>query len=242
MKFDKIVGFGDSFIWGDELLDPNLVDHPHAHPVLMENTPYREGHCFLGRLGDHYGVVTENFGWPGGSLQSTIWTYLWWLEHETTPLDRCVVLIGLTDGNRHSFYNPNHVSYSNDPPWNRFMHTSWIHSGASSVPQEWADMGKRYMLLTDCTELIKLNFRQAVLFFQGQTAKHHTVFQFKTIWSDLTMDESSLLWPQSSLQTMFDDRPNRQDFLCAMGHPNETGHKEIAHCLISEIDRAILAE
>jgi hypothetical protein len=149
MKPEKIVAFGDSFVWGDELLDPDLKDHPQAHPVLMENTVYRESRAFLGQLGQHYGVPTENFGWPGGSLQSTIWTYLWWIEHEPLPLDRVFVLIGLTDGNRTSFYNPRHVSYANDPPWNRFMHSSWIHSGASTVGADWADMGKRYMMLTN---------------------------------------------------------------------------------------------
>ena len=26
MKFKKIVGFGDSWMWGDELFDPNLTE------------------------------------------------------------------------------------------------------------------------------------------------------------------------------------------------------------------------
>lgn len=242
MKFDKIVAFGDSFVWGDELLDPALVNHPQAHPVLMENTVYRESHCFLGQLGTHYGVATENFGWPGGSLQSTIWTYLWWIEHETVPLDRVLVLIGLTDGNRTSFYNPRHVSYANDPPWNRFMHSSWIHSGASTVGQDWVDMGKRYMMLTDCDELIRLNYLQALLFFDGQGNRHAGLLQFKTICSDLHMPAPSLLWADSALQGFFDDQSNRQDFLCTMGHPNEQGHQKIAERLISEIDRVTISE
>lgn len=242
MNFDKIVAFGDSFVWGDELLDPALIDHQHAHPVLIENTSYREAKSFPGQVAQHYRVPVENFGWPGGSLQSTIWTYLWWIEHETVSLGRCMVLVGLTDGNRHSFYNPNHVSYSNDPPWNRFMHTSWIHSGASTVSQEWVDMGKRYMLLTDCDELIRLNFRQAVLFFQGQAAKHAGLLQFKTICSNIIMDEPTLLWPDSGLQVFFDQEPHREDFLCPMGHPNEQGHRIIADRLITEIDRAIITE
>ena len=36
MKFKKIVGFGDSWIWGDELLDPALVNHPQAHPFCLK--------------------------------------------------------------------------------------------------------------------------------------------------------------------------------------------------------------
>lgn len=242
MKFDKIVAFGDSFVWGDELLDPILVDHPHAHPVMMENTSYREAHCFAGQLGKHYGVQVENFGWPGGSLQSTIWTYLWWIERETLPLDRCLVIVGLTDGNRHSFYNPNHVSYANDPPWNRFIHTSWIHSGASTVGREWMDMGKWYMALTDCPELIRLNLRQAVLFFQGQACKHAHLLQFQTIDSGVAVSEADLLWPGRTLMGFFDHLSNAKDFQSPLGHPNRQGHRYIAQELILEIDRVILSE
>ena len=36
MKFKKIVGFGDSWIWGDELMDPALINHPQAHPVIQK--------------------------------------------------------------------------------------------------------------------------------------------------------------------------------------------------------------
>lgn len=242
MKFDKIVAFGDSFVWGDELLDPALAKHPEAHSVMVENTIYRESHCFLGCLGSYYNVPTENFGWPGGSLQSTIWIYLWWIEHETVPLDRVLVLIGLTDSNRTSFYNPNHVSYANDPPWNRFMHSNWIHSEASTVGADWIDMGKRYMMLTDCEELMRLNFLQALLFFAGQDKRHAGLLQFKTICSDLVVNDPTLLWPNSGLQGFFDDQINRQDFLCPMGHPNERGHQKIAELLIPEIDRVTMFE
>jgi hypothetical protein len=81
-----------------------------------------------------------------------------------------------------------------------------------------------------------------VLFFQGQAAKHAGVLQFKTICSDLVMHESTLLWPDSGLQGFFDHLPNRQDFLCVMGHPNEHGHAHIAQHLIIEMDRVIITE
>jgi hypothetical protein len=129
MKFKKIVGFGDSWMYGDELLDPALAkSDPEAHTCWVQNVEYRESHCFLGLLGQHYGVPTENFGIPGGSLESTEWTWLWWIDHEPAPQD-CLVVIFLTESNRASFYNPNHVHYSNDPPWNKFVHSTWVHFG-----------------------------------------------------------------------------------------------------------------
>lgn len=241
MKFKKIVGFGDSWMWGDELLDPALIDHEYAHPVLIENTPFREGNCFLGQLGRHYNVPTENFGIAGGSLQSTIWTYLWWLEHETLPLDQCLVLVGLTEPNRHTFYNPGHVSYANDPPWNRFVHSAWINSGFSNFKQEWINMVKYHTVLTECGESNVLNYRQAVLFFQGQTDRTAGVLQFNTIRPPCRINEPTLLWPDLSLAIIMDKLPHRQHLLAPNRHPNVQGHEWIASRLIPEIDRATMS-
>ena len=240
MKFKKIVGFGDSWMWGDELLDPVLVDHPRAHPVLVENTKYRESHCFLGLLGQHYGVPTENFGIAGGSLQSTVWNYLWWLEHEPTPQD-CFVLIALTSADRHSFYNPNHQQYANDPPWHQYIHSAWVHSGAGNIKTEWVDMVKKHMVLTDCEKLFDLNYTQTVLFFDGQIQDTAGILQFNSMSPQKRMQRSSLLWPDLGLQLMFSKLPHRQHLLAPGGHPNVAGHDWIAKLLIPEIDRVILA-
>lgn len=238
MKFKKIVGFGDSWVWGDELLDPALVDHPHAHPILIENVPYREKNCFLGQIGAHYSVPVENFGWPGGSDQSALWCYLWWLEHEPNP-NECLVLIGHTDANRTSFYNPNHVSYANDPPWNRFVHSAWIHSDNGANSGEWKDMVKKYTVLSDCPQLHRLNYQQSVLFFQGQAAmRGGNLFQFCTIPPCMTMDVATLLWPDRSLGWLLNGNP---EFFAPQGHPNELGHKIISEHLITQMDYAILA-
>jgi hypothetical protein len=242
MKFKKIVGFGDSYMWGDELLDPALIDHPDAHPVLMQNTCYRESNCFLGRLGSHYGLPTENFGWPGGSLQSTIWTYLWWIEHESVPLDQCLVLIALTDANRHSFYEVDHVAYANDPPWNRFVHSSWVHSGKATIQASWEDMVKKHMTLTDCLALWQLNYRQAVLFFHGQRENHAGLLQFNTLEPVTVVNKSTVLWPDQNLRSQLNSLPDHQHLLAPMGHPNILGHEWVASRLIPEIDHVTMIE
>lgn len=242
MKFDKIVGFGDSWMWGDELLDSALIDHPHAHPILVENTLYRESNCFLGQLGNYYNVPTENFGIPGGSLQSTIWTYLWWLEHEQKPTQNCLVLIALTDPNRQTFYNPNHVAYSNDPPWNRFVHSAWIHSGGGAENDYWKNMVKAHWTLTDCKQSQELNYKQTVLFFEGQS-KYNTgpLLQFNTMFDVVEMNCSTLIWPNGSLNQLVETQPNSRKLFATNGHPNEKGHVVIRDHLIVEIDHAIMS-
>jgi hypothetical protein len=238
MKFKKIVGFGDSWMWGDELIDPELADHPRISPVLIENTYYREENCFLGMLGRHYRLPYENFGIPGGSLQSTIWTYLWWLQHEQLDPKDCLILVGLTEASRGSYYNPNHVVYPNDPPWNRFVHSAWIHSGFSGNEQQWERMVKDQMLLTDCAELHNLNYLQTVKFFEGQ---HHllnqNILQFCTIPPPMLTSGCNLIWPDRTIGSFL----KKPDHFKPQRHPNEIGHAIIRNLLIEQIKNVILA-
>ena len=239
MRFKKIVGFGDSWIWGDELLDPLLADRPDAHPVLVENTLYRESKCFLGLLGNHYKIPVENFGIAGGSMQSAVWTYMWWLENEKLDPRDCLILVGHTDANRTSFYNPAHVSYPNDPPWNRFIHSAWVHNGSNSVSRDWETMVKLNMVLTDCRASSKLNYQQNLLFYEGQ---HHAlsknILQFCTIGYPEIISASNLAWTDSSLKSLLG---NHREWLAPCGHPNELGHEELCNILINQINRVILA-
>jgi hypothetical protein len=157
MKFKKIVGFGDSWMYGDELLDPDLVQkHADAHCCWHQNDQYRNSHNFLGLLGDHYKVPIENFGIAGGSMQSSIWTFQWWLDHEPDP-GSCLILIGHTDSDRLSFYNPNHRSYGNDPPWNRFIHSTWVQYGSSVVPKEFQTNVRLFKMFKAVPQYLYLN-------------------------------------------------------------------------------------
>ena len=243
MKFTKIVGFGDSWTYGDELLDPLLADKPNVHFCWDQNTPYRLSNCFLGQLGQHYGVPTENFGIPGGSLQSTVWTFQWWLDHEPCP-EQCLVLVGLTNSDRISHYNPNHVHYSNDPPWNKFVHSSWVNFGSTVVSTEFADLIKRQLVLTNCPDLYRLNYQQTVLMFDGVAARRNIpMIQFNVMPESRKIDHApTLILPNFSLVTWFRDMPENRnrEMIKPDGHPNEAGHTLIRDRLISQIDSCIM--
>jgi hypothetical protein len=247
MKFKKIVGFGDSWTYGDELLDPALVKQdPTTHTCFDQNTAYRERTCFLGQLGAHYNVPTENFGIPGGSLTSTMWTYQWWLDHETLPLHECLVLVGLTNANRITHYNPNHVHYSNDPPWNKFVHSSWVNFGSSVVSDEFCHLIKQQTVLTTCTELEQLNYQQAVLFFDGISARNCIpTIQFNIVSGERPIvNAPTLLEPDFAWAPWFFQNPNNQkrELIKPEGHPNEIGHSLIRDRLISLIDSCTMYE
>jgi hypothetical protein len=241
MKFKKIVGFGDSWMWGDELLNPALVDRPDAHPILDENTHYRETNCFLGQVGLHYGVPVENFGIAGGSLQSTLWNYIWWTQNTQDNIDDCVVLIAHTGSWRQSFYNSNHISYSNDPPWNRYVHGAWVMSGANCYDQPWSQSVREILTLTQCNELNVLNYLQSVMFFEGQSVLHgNNVLQFCSADPPLEIQVQNLIWPSTSLATIIKQQPDNHKLLAKNRHPNESGHKLITQLLIDQINSCII--
>lgn len=241
MKFQKIVGFGDSWMFGDELMDPEyLSKNPNGHYSDDQNLNYRLKHCFLGQLGQHYGVPIENFGIPGGSLTSTMWTFQWWLDHETVPLNECLVLVALTNADRITHYNPNHVHYSNDPDWNKFVHSTWVNFGSSVVPDEYAQMIKSQIVLTNCCELSKLNYQHTVLFFDGIAARNNlNMLQFNIMPAERPVPNvPTLMDPGASWTMFFRDHPGNQkrELICKDGHPNEIGHRIIRDHLISHID------
>jgi len=237
MKFKQIVGFGDSWMWGDELLSPELTGLPNILPVSVENTKYRESHCFLGLLGQHYNVPTVNFGWPGGSLQSALWCYFWWLDHGLAQ-DETLILVGHTNATRQSFYNPNHQSRINDPPWNKFIHSTWVHSNNKGIGYEWIDMIKLHTMLTDCPELAILNYKQSVEFYHGQSlARKSPIIQFSVVKPPVVLKVPSLVTESSGLIDLLDTTSRAPG-----GHPNEIGHELVRDYLISHIDRVTIDE
>ena len=231
-------------MFGDELLDPDLIKiYPDAHPCWTQNIQYREKYCFLGTLGDHYGVPVENYGLPGGSFQSMIWSLLWWLRHEPAPHE-CLVLSCLTEEDRFSLYWPEYPVKNSHPEWDKFVHSTWVNHGSDTIPRDFHDLVKRHIALTHCTELSQYHYEQAVRLFDGQAARHSIpMLQFHTATPPVTLDLPTLIWPGFDLIRFFLDHHENQnrEWYKPNGHPNEKGHTVIRDMLITEIDRAILA-
>lgn len=234
-KFSKIIGFGDSFVWGDELIDPQLAHCSNIHPASDNNTAYRESNCFLGRLAAHYDVCAENYAWPGSSLQTAIWNYCWWRER-TENLDQYLVIVGLTSAHRMSFYNPNHTVCENDPPWHRYVHSTWVNHSQMNFTNSWQDLVRLHSVLTDCAQSQKLNYLQSVYFWQGVNDCHAGVIQFPTMPAVVTVTADNLIWADTSVR----DWLQQPELLCANGHPNEKGHLVISNKLQHIINHAIL--
>ena len=223
--FKKIVGFGDSWMYGDELVEPNITA-TNIHEVGLQHRAYREHNCFLGQLGQNYNVPVENFGIMGGSLDSAKWTFLWWLAQEPNPSE-CLVLHGVTNSYRFSHYNPNHITMLDDPVWNKFVHSSW------ALDTEFQNLIKQQTTLTDCAELSDLRYQEAVLLFDGVSARQSIPMLQFGIFPEHTMNLPTIIWSDQPLRTWVTDTKSG-------GHPDETGHKKIAQRLIDHIESAII--
>jgi len=239
LKIKKIVGFGDSWTFGDELIAPELQDQEYASS-LDENKEYRESHCYLGLLGKHYGVPVENYGIPGGSLQSAIWTFLYWLRTEPNP-EQCLIIHGITDSDRFSLYNPEHIQYEDDEEWNKFIHSAWVEFGSSIIPEHFRDVGKKLIAYSDCPELRQYNYEQALYLFDGTSARlNMPTIQMHIMPPNTPIAVPTLLWPERNWCNWIVHHPEKETITAPEGHPNEIGHQMIKDQLIPEIDSVIL--
>ena len=233
----KLAVFGDSWTWGDELIDPKQPDWECCY---TQNDSYRLKHCFAGQIAQHYNCELENYGHPGASLQSIIWTFLWWLRQDIDHKDY-VILIGLTAADRQSWYNPNHKSYSNDPVWNKYIHNVWVNFGSSIVPDEWGDMVKAWTVLSQCNELSEYNYESAVYLFDGVAhARQLRLAQYNIFQPPKVIDVTTMWWPNDNYRSTLLQHPMREDIHAKGDHPNENGHQIISKQLIKQIDSCIL--
>jgi hypothetical protein len=170
-------------------------------------------------------VPVENFGIMGGSLDSARWTFLYWLAHEPDP-ESCLVLHAITNSYRFSHYNPAHEIMPNDPPWHRFVHSSWPDA-------TFENLIKQQTVLTDSSELHQLRYQETVLLFDGVSARQDILtMQFNVFPENKTCNAPTLFTDWDLKSCITNVKPG--------GHPNETGHKKIAQLLINYIDPAII--
>lgn len=229
--FSKIVTFGDSFAWGDELIAPDQTAVGD-----YGNREYREQHCYTGLLAQHYGVPAENLAFPGGSCQSTRWIYTWWLQQEPNP-QSCLVLAQLSGPWRTSQFDSRRQPQSGDQAWNRFMHSTWIHSYRDHDTLA-HDYFRLEQDLADCDDRSDLVQAETYLFFQGQCSQTAGVLMFNTQGHPARhrVCPDNLLWNGHALQDLISEA----EYQAPNGHFNEKGHLRISEMLIREIDRVIL--
>ena len=85
MAIKRVIAFGDSWTFGDELVDPQFrgtdIHDWEFRDHYDSNKPYRLANGYAGKVAAHYGCELENLAFPGASLESMRWTLQWLLKY-----------------------------------------------------------------------------------------------------------------------------------------------------------------
>ena len=214
---NTLIAFGCSFTYGDELLDPDIK--PGEPCNSRYNDEYRNSHCYAGIVSEHYGLDFVNTAFPGGTLESMRYALYW--ASQNYDLQNTVLLVGITQAHRNSYFDHD----LNDPPWNKFRHSTWLKTDDDS---DWYLLNKLWQKLCLSSDWEQYNLFQTIKTFEGASAS--------TVMLPVFANEPNF---ESKYKANFVlERELGKTHYAPNGHPNETGHIEIAKRLINYIDSA----
>jgi hypothetical protein len=242
MKIKKLVAFGCSWTYGDELVAPEFRDLNEAEfrDHYDENRPYRLDKCYAGRIAEHYGLELDNMAFPGSSLESMRWNLMWYLRNGM-PTDDVIFVVGLTDATRQSWFNPLHEVSRKDPQWNRHMHGTWLTQPNPDIDDNWFRLQKTWMGMSYHIDWAEYNFQQTInLFDQAQSRYGIPVVQFSVLENRYGVTVPSLIYSGTNFRDILNQKKKDLDVepFARGGHPNEKGHQLIADHLIEHIKYA----
>lgn len=220
-----IVGFGDSWIHGDEIATSSPAND-------SQQVAFRERWCMLGQLADQLDLTCDNRGISGGSLQSTIWDFARWYQTCERPQD-WLVFVGLTQDHRVSWWNgPNRDRrrYGGD-----YMHNHWVD--VDRPGHLWHDFARWHLAMSADDDLHALNYWQAVNLFDGFCHRHSiSLLQVNVFPPTSKITVPTLYDPDWNMR----DAVTQQDrsvggLLAPGGHPNVRGAKWLADHFTSVI-------
>jgi len=205
----NLVGFGCSFTYGSELLDPELDGSWDRH---NDNTPYREKHTWLGQLAERLDAKAINLAEPSSSnysIQEKFAGYIY--ENDCSDT---IICIGWTHYLRHSWWSDDE--------------SRWIHDGFIRYNDELLFKASFKEWLTQSYGRCELVTRHAKLFVNSVCkARGIRLIQFDAL--DSGNDKNN--YPnyhqrRLSMKQCLEDEQKRlqKTFLSNGNHPNEAGH------------------
>ena len=212
MKFKNLVTLGDSWVYGDELGDDD----------------YRQRHSWPGLVANHYDLKLINLGFNGESLQSSIWSMLWWIENH---LDQnTFIILALTQSWRTSWFRASHAADAS--PWSAHINSVCVFDNP-----RYHELKKLHLAVSNCDTLDRFNRYQSLMFFDGLSQK----YALPIVYFDLYQDQGDFfgvnhMYPRENATEWIGDHKKPH------GHPDKNGHSIIAEKLISWIDSAKLLE
>ena len=210
----KLIGFGCSFTYGSELLDPNVAWDGHH-----ENTRYREKHVWLGQLAERLNCNYLNLAEPGCSNYAIQEIFADWFSNNID--NNILVCVAWTHNQRHSWW------YDNE---NRWVHDGFIRYNSEKV---FTNSFKEWLTLSH--KRCKKETQNAKLFVNSVClANNIKIIQFDAL--DYVNDKNNYSnYHQRGLSMKQclegEEKSLEKTFLTDGNHPNEAGHAYYAKLL-----------
>ena len=201
----KLVGFGCSFTYGSELLDPNLDNWDRHH----ENNSYRLSNCWLGKLAQRLDADSDNLAQPACSNYAISQIFYDWIS-KRDPNTEYTVCVAWTATDRMSWWD-----------------NGWIHDGfiRNEQEQRFKASFRDWLTYADRNTHITL---QAKMFVNSVClAQDIPVIQFDALDNINKINYPNFHMQGTSMQECLKNEGQRlnKNFFASGGHPNEQGHE-----------------
>ena len=213
----KLVGFGCSFTYGSELLDPELIDTWNEDSESFvwdrhhQNTPYRESNCWLGLLSQRMDCPWDNRAEPANSNFAIAQQVSDYFINLRDTQEKIVICVAWTEKTRFSWYGDR-----------------WTHNGFAGEQAGWFASTKEWV--THSTEQShNMWTRNAKLMVNSICASHGVpILQFDALGSHKPDSYPNYFINGASMDSMLkraEQNDDRLDLFAEGGHPNEAGHE-----------------
>jgi hypothetical protein len=213
----SIIGFGDSWIYGDGVAA--LGDHQKRNRL-----------CVLGQIGNKLGLPVENHGRSGAGIASVQWDFAQWINRTPDP-ENYLIIIGIPCETRESWWD-------NDPTSLHQYHESiWLTDSS----HKWHDFKKFFLVHSDCNKLQQLRYWQGVNWFDSYAYKKNlSLLQINVFRPEFPVtDVSTLFHPTDNMIDLvrIEQRTTGKILTSECHHANAIGAEWLADIFVKEINK-----
>ena len=213
----KLVGFGCSFTYGSELVDPEIdgTFDEKSQSIVWDrhyaNTRYREQHCWLGKLAKLLDATWDNRAEPANSNFAIAQQVADYFIKTRNPDEKIVVCVGWTERTRMSWYDDH-----------------WTHNGFANDKQGWTRSAKEWVLNSNSASHDMFTDNAKLLVNSICKAHGVPILQFNALGTHKPTTYPNYFIDGASMDSMLKravQEDSRLDLVASGGHPNELGHE-----------------
>ena len=191
----KLVGFGCSFTYGSELVDPTVGTDHHA------NTRYRHRNVWLGQLAKRFDCEYDNLAEPANSNYAIQYQVADYLNNTWKRDEQIVVCVAWTEPARFSWLDETWTHNGTVRNNEKFLHSR----------SDWLKSSVRHEYWTDAA---KLNVNAVCKYYDIP------ILQFNAIGEHSTTKYPNYFLDGATMQSVL-----QPEHFASGGHPNEVGHE-----------------